>query len=100
MGSQTGSQRRQASSYARPLSAIAVAGQRHIEPHRAPSSDRADASYKRDVTGSNPVAPTTFPQLDGIAVRSFKGTSLCRRVKPRADMSSSPVIVDNVIVGL
>jgi hypothetical protein len=38
----------------------------HFRRHRATSGDGSVASYKRGVTGSNPVAPTKFSQLDGL----------------------------------
>ena len=38
----------------------------HFRRHRATSCDSKTASYRRGVTGSNPVAPTRFSQLGGL----------------------------------
>jgi hypothetical protein len=38
----------------------------HVGPLPDPSSHVTDFAYKRGVTGSNPVAPTKFLQLDGL----------------------------------
>jgi hypothetical protein len=60
-GSQTGSQRRQApGDTGRHLATISPASWR-FRRCKATSSDRRVASYKRGVTGSNPVAPTRSP---------------------------------------
>src|ERR1035441_10072444 len=64
--SQTKSQRPQTRGVTRPRPATIVAGSGHIRPQEATSGDRPNAPYKRGVTGSKPVAPTKFLQLDGL----------------------------------
>jgi len=62
--SQTKSQRPQTPSHARRLPATITAARRHVGLLPAPSRHATDFAYKRGVTGSNPVAPTKFSQLD------------------------------------
>jgi hypothetical protein len=61
--SQTKSQRPQTRGVTRLQPATIAAGKCHIRPHQATSRHGKNASYKRGVTGSNPVAPTRFLQL-------------------------------------
>ena len=62
-GSQTGSHWQQACGHIGPQSATIVTGQGHVWPRPAPPGDGGGLSYKRGVTGSNPVAPTQVRAL-------------------------------------
>ena len=64
--SQTKSQRPQTRGVTRLQPATVVAGRCHTRRQQATSSDGKNLPYKRGVTGSNPVAPTKFLQLDGL----------------------------------
>src|SRR5260370_38950316 len=58
-GSQTGSQRRQASSDTGRRQATIVPANRHFRRRQPTSRDGSVAPYKRGGAGSNPVGPTT-----------------------------------------
>ena len=60
--SQTKSQRPSARGIIQPHSATVIAARCLIQLQRATSSDRKDTPYKREATGSNPVAPTRAEQ--------------------------------------
>ncbi len=65
-GSQTRSQRRQTWSDVRRRPATISPASLHFRRRHATFHDGRIAPYKRGVTGSNPVAPTEFLQLDGL----------------------------------
>jgi hypothetical protein len=64
--SQSKSQQPQTRGVTRLQPATVVAGRCHIGRYQATSSAGRNLPYKRGVTGSNPVAPTKFPQVDGL----------------------------------
>jgi len=76
--SQTKSQRPQTRGVTRPRPATIVAASWHFRRCRATSRDGLVAPYKRGVTGSNPVAPTRFTQLEG-AFREGVPEPACRQ---------------------
>ena len=58
--SQTKSQRPSARGIIQPHSATVIAARCPVQLQRATFSDRKDTPYKREATGSNPVAPTSL----------------------------------------
>ena len=66
LGSQRGSQRRQTSGDAGRHQATKSPASWHFRRRQATFSDGTNSPYKRGVTGSNPVLPTKFSQLDGL----------------------------------
>jgi hypothetical protein len=72
MGSQTGSQHRQPSSDAGRRPATVGAARCLFRLRQTTSRDGKIAPYKRGVTGSKPVAPTTFSQVDGLLKSQIK----------------------------
>jgi hypothetical protein len=72
VGNQTGSQRRQTAGDAKRRAATMSSAGRHFKRHQATSRDGSVAPYKRGVTGSNPVAPTRFMQVEGLRASKTK----------------------------